>query len=68
MAAALALLLAATTAGSAAAQEKKKAPPRPGAVTVQVLMLTERHARNPEEYLEVGGKRYIYFDSPRLVE
>lgn len=59
-------LLAAAAVGVAVAQDKKKAPARSETVTVQVLMLTDRLARNPEEYLEVGGKRYIYFDSPRL--
>ncbi|HXF66771.1 MAG TPA: TonB family protein [Burkholderiales bacterium] len=65
-AAVAALAIAAAVAGGAAAQDKKKAPARAETVTVQVLMLTDRHARHPEEYIEVAGKRYIYFDSPRL--
>lgn len=35
-------------------------------VSVHVLMLADRHPRNPEEYLEANGVRYIYFNSPRL--
>ena len=28
--------------------------------------LSDKLARNPEEYIEAEGKRYIYFNSPRL--
>jgi hypothetical protein len=39
---------------------------QPGPVTVQVLLLAENLSPNPDEYVEVNGRRYIYFNSPRL--
>lgn len=63
----VALFLAAGAAPGTSAQEKQKMLARSDTVTVQVLMLSDRFARNPDEYIEVAGKRYIYFDSPRLV-
>ena len=39
---------------------------KPGAVSVHVFLLAENVTPNPEEYIEVGGNRYIYFNSPQL--
>ncbi len=47
----------------------KKAETRPARrqeVRVRVLLLSEKLKDNPEEYIEVGGARYIHFKSPRL--
>lgn len=43
-----------------------RAAAQPGAVSIHVLLLSDI-PRNPEEYVEVNGARYIYFNSPRLV-
>jgi hypothetical protein len=40
--------------------------PQSRAVTVQVLLLADNLSPNPDEYIEVNGRRYIYFNSPRL--
>jgi TonB family protein len=61
------LAFVASAAAEALAQEAKKSAARSESVTVQVLMLTDRFARHPEETIEVAGQRYIYFDSPRLL-
>jgi len=45
-------------AKAGAAQSKK--------VTVEVFLLSEKLSRNPDEYVEVKGVRYIHFNSPRL--
>lgn len=58
--------LAQSSAGESRAPERHAKPARAGAVSVQVFMLTENLARNPEEYIEIEGTRYIYFNSPRL--
>lgn len=58
--------LAQSSAGESRAPERHAKPARTGAVSVQVFMLTENLARNPEEYIEIDGIRYIYFNSPRL--
>ncbi len=57
---AMGALLPARTQGAESAR-----PGQPGAVTVQVFLLGEVKP-NPEEYIEVNGRRYIYFNSPRL--
>ena len=41
-------------------------PARGQEVRVRVLLLSEKLKDNPEEYIEVGGVRYIHFRSPRL--
>ncbi|MGH8662059.1 MAG: energy transducer TonB [Burkholderiales bacterium] len=41
-------------------------PARRQEVRVQVLLLSEKLKDNPQEYIEVGGARYIHFKSPRL--
>lgn len=41
-------------------------PARQQEVTVRVLLLSEKMKDNPDEYIEVGGVRYIHFRSPRL--
>lgn len=41
-------------------------PARRQEVRVRVLLLSEKLKDNPEEYIEVGGARYIHFKSPRL--
>lgn len=41
-------------------------PARGQEVRVRVLLLSEKLTNNPEEYIEVGGVRYIHFKSPRL--
>jgi hypothetical protein len=55
----------------AQASTSRKEPPtraaRPSEVRVRVLLLTDtKHVKNEEEYIEVGGVRYIHFSSPRL--
>ena len=56
----------------AAGGDVRKATPadkpasRPGAVSVHVFFLAENMPRNPDEIIEVNGKRYIYFNSPQL--
>ena len=52
-----------------AATAKKEAETRPARrqeVTVKVLLLSEKLEKNPQEYIEVGGARYIHFKSSRL--
>jgi outer membrane biosynthesis protein TonB len=41
-------------------------PARRQEVRVRVLLLSEKLKNNPEEYIDVGGMRYIHFRSPRL--
>ena len=56
------------TPGVAAQSVEEGAKSRPAesrSVTVQVLLLSDM-PRNPDEYVEVGGTRYIHFNSPRL--
>lgn len=60
--------LAQSSVGESRAPERNARPSRAGAVSVQVFMLTKNLARNPEEYIEIDGIRYIYFNSPRLAE
>jgi len=55
----------------AQASTSKKEPPtraaRSSEVKVRVLLLTDnKQFKNEEEYIEVGGVRYIHFSSPRL--
>ncbi len=55
----------------AQASTSRKEPPtraaRSSEVRVRVLMLTDsKPYKNEEEYIEVGGVRYIHFSSPRL--
>jgi len=53
----------------AATGQKEEAPTRPARrmeVKVRVLLLSEKLKDNPDEYIEVGGARYIHFKSPRL--
>ena len=55
----------------AQAATSSKEPPtraaRPREVRVRVLLLTNsKPVKNEEEYIEVGGVRYIHFSSPRL--
>jgi len=52
-----------------AATTRKEAETRPARrqeVRVRVLLLSEKLKDNPEEYIEVGGARYIHFKSPQL--
>jgi hypothetical protein len=52
-----------------AATARKEAQTRPARrqeVRVRVLLLSEKLKDNPEEYIEVGGARYIHFKSPQL--
>jgi outer membrane biosynthesis protein TonB len=49
------------------AQAKGKTPPAESRqVNVNVLMLSDKVANNPDEFHEARGLRYIYFNSPRL--
>jgi hypothetical protein len=41
-------------------------PARGQEVRVRVLLLSEKLKDNPEEYIEVGGARYVHFRSPQL--
>lgn len=55
----------------AQASTTRKEPPtraaRSSEVRVRVLLLTDsKQYKNEEEYIEVGGVRYIHFSSPRL--
>lgn len=61
-----ALLCGAALSPSFAQTDTKARPVRPKEVSVHVLMLSDQLSRNPEEYIEAGGSRYIYFNSPRL--
>jgi len=61
----------APTTRIAQASPSKKGPPTRAArfseVKVRVLLLTDnKQFKNDEEYIEVGGVRYIHFSSPRL--
>ena len=61
----------APTTRIAQASPSKKEPPTRAArfseVKVRVLLLTDnKQFKNEEEYIEVGGVRYIHFSSPRL--
>lgn len=47
-------------------QEAETRAARRQEVRVRVLLLSEKLKNNPEEYIEVGGVRYIHFKSPRL--
>jgi TonB family protein len=61
------LRLAQATGGAQpapAGEARKNAGAR--TVRVNVLLLSEM-PRNPDEYAELNGVRYIYFNSPRLV-
>ena len=58
--------LSQSSAGDSRAPERGANPAKSGAVSVQVFLLTENLARNPDEYIEVEGVRYIYFNSPKL--
>lgn len=52
-----------------AAAPGKEAQTRPAGrheVRVRVLLLSEKLKDNPQEYVEVGGVRYIHFKSPQL--
>jgi outer membrane biosynthesis protein TonB len=52
-----------------AATTQKEAETRPARgqeVRVRVLLLSEKLKDNPDEYIEVGGARYIHFKSPQL--
>ena len=52
-----------------AASPEKVAETRPARrqeVTVRVLLLSEKLKDNPDEYIEVGGARYIHFKSLQL--
>lgn len=60
---------------AASQQDKMPRPAKAGAktrsaqskqVSVHVFLLSDQ-PRNPEEYLEANGIRYIYFNSPRLL-
>jgi len=53
-------------AQAAPAKESETRPARRQEVRVRVLLLSEKLKNNPEEYIEVGGMRYIHFRSPRL--
>jgi len=46
--------------------EAETRPARRQEVRVRVLLLSEKLKDNPDEYIEVGGLRYIHFKSPRL--
>jgi TonB family protein len=48
-----------------AGSDSRTRPAQTGPVGVNVLLLSDI-PRNPDEYVEVGGMRYIYFNSPRL--
>lgn len=55
----------------AQAAPSKKEPPtraaRSSEVRVRVILLADtKNEKNEEEYIEVGGVRYIHFSSPRL--
>jgi outer membrane biosynthesis protein TonB len=58
---------AARLAQSATTQKSAETRPARGQeVRVRVLLLSEKLKDNPDEYIEVGGTRYIHFKSPRL--
>ena len=60
--------LAASGWGEAASpgKEAETRPARRQEVRVRVLLLSEKLKNNPDEYIEVGGVRYIHFRSPQL--
>jgi len=47
-------------------KEAKTRPARRQEVRVRVLLLSEELKDNSQEYIEVGGVRYIHFKSPQL--
>ena len=47
-------------------KEAETRPARRQEVRVRVLLLSEKLKHNPEEFIEVGGVRYIHFKSPQL--
>lgn len=49
-----------------ARKDSETRPARGQEVRVRVLLLSEKLKDNPEEYIEVGGTRYIHFKSPSL--
>lgn len=53
-------------AQAAAGKAAETRPARGQEVRVRVLLLSEKLKDNPEEYIEVGGARYIHFKSPQL--
>ncbi|MBI2295183.1 MAG: energy transducer TonB [Betaproteobacteria bacterium] len=54
------------TAAPAPKADAKTRSAQSKAVSVHVFLLSEQQPRNPDEYLEARGTRYIYFNSPRL--
>lgn len=47
--------------------EAPSRPARPREVRVRVLLLSDKMRKdNPDEYIEVGGERYVHFRSPNL--
>lgn len=47
--------------------EAPSRPARPREVQVRVLLLSDKMRKdNPDEYIEVGGERYVHFRSPNL--
>ena len=63
---AAALAVSGLSQAAAPGNEAETRPARRQEVRVRVLLLSDKFKNNPEEYIEVGGVRYVHFKSPRL--
>lgn len=63
---AAALAVSGLSQAAAPGNEAETRPARRQEVRVRVLLLSDKLKNNPEEYIEVGGVRYVHFKSPRL--